>query len=421
MAGDVDAGVPRWMPGVVATAWALTLLGALVGGELLWWSGPFYEHTDAWAFRHLTLTVVGVGLALVVVTPSRTSLWMRAAIALPFVHAAAIVVAWRLWCAVDGESDTATFGVAAAALVLAYAVVARIVAGRRERLHAVTMLALSTLLLVGPWALIATALWPHPTHHLIRRWNVEDVQHLLPFALVVVVPPLIAAVAFTVRRFQRRPIPQLNAVLAGVFTAALIAALDRQSMDDYVIGKLVPVLVAVALVAIAALAMLAIVVVVDGARGRRRLTGRRDRVVGVVRSDEPVVAAVAIPSWLRGPQQVVERFSIVTDDGEVPVPAGARWAGPVPAQTTQLRRDEAAVVLRAGDHVVATGFARTEHADPFRTASAWLQVGEVWISRTSEIGAPRNAAYALWRPAVAFLVIAVAVGVPALVAAVHAL
>jgi hypothetical protein len=415
-AGSLRSRV-RWL---IASAWLLTFAIAIVGGRVMWKYTWGYHGQSG--YRSVLAIVVALGLALALMMPMRGSRWIRAAVALPFVQAIALLCAWGLWNTIDPSALplalTARPAFVVVSFVLAYAIVARVVARRGERLHAGVMLALANLLAVGLWIPIASRFWceGHPGRTFLDYVAVDD--HLAALALVLFGPPFAAACTFTAFHFLRRRVPSVHSAVAVVFVAALASSKGRLPIHDYAVGQLVHVVLAIALVAVGAIGALAAATAYDAARGRRRLARG---LVGTVRCSEPFAAALTIGSWLRGPQQVLVPFAIDTEHGELPVPGGARWLGPVPEATTRLGRGDAAVVLRDGDGVLVSGFVEAAQRDPFRTARVWLPTGEVRIGRIADAMSPTQIGYALWRPCVAFLAIAIGVGVPALVAALCAL
>jgi hypothetical protein len=429
------AGTLRgWVRLLIAVAWMLTLAIAAVVGRLVWSNAHHVGHPDPFWYRNLVPTIVTAAFVLAASLPARVTRWIRVAVALPFAQAAAVVTAWLLWRALDTSAsewwepslgptlplaDALPLGVVVLGLAIAYAAVAAVVARRHERLHAAVMLALTNLLLVGLWSPIASRLGCGDG---TTSSNFACVDHHLGLiGVALTAPPFLGAVVFTALHFRRRRPPTGHAtfaVLLALFTAALASSVARAHVYDYAVGQLIHVLLAVGLAAVGAMGLLAAALIVETIRARRRLASG---LLGVVRCADHEVAAVTIASWLRGPQQVVVPFAITTSQGNVPVPGGARWAGPLPAATTRLRRGEAVAVLRDGDTVSASGFVESAHTDPFRTARAWMPSGEIWVGRADEAAAPSNVGLALWRPAVAFLAIVIAIGVPALIAAVSAL
>jgi hypothetical protein len=430
------AGTLRlWVRALIAVAWMLTVAIVVVVGRLVWSNAHHIGHPEPFWYRNLAAVVVGMAFLCAVSAPARITRWIRVAVALPFAQAAGVLTSWLLWRSLDTSAsewwdptplaatlplaDAVPLGVVVLGLAIAYAAVAAAVARRHERLHAAVMLALANLLLVGLWSPIASRLGCSDGSASSNFTCVDD--HLGLIGVALTAPPFLGAVGFTTLHFRRRR-PQTGhgtfAILFALFVGALASSVARAHVHDYAVGQFMHVLLAVGLAAVGAMGVLAGAMIVDTVRARRRLaTG----MLGVVRCSDPEVAAVSIASWLRGPQQVVVPFAIATAHGEVPVPGGARWAGPLPAATTRLRRGEAVAVLRAGDVVSASGFVESTHTDPFRTARAWLPNGDVWVGRADEVAAPANVGLALWRPAVAFLAIVIAIGVPALVAAVSAL
>ena len=107
---------------------------------------------------------------------------------------------------------------------------------------------------------------------------------------------------------------------------------------------------------------------------------------------------------------------VATSAGEVPID-GARLVTAIDPSTTALRAGESLGVVRAGDAIAIAGHRHAERGDPFRTQAAAVVGDDVVIAPRA---LPRlgfaDAALALWRPAIAYLVILVAVAGPALAA-----
>ena len=134
-------------------------------------------------------------------------------------------------------------------------------------------------------------------------------------------------------------------------------------------------------------------------------------------ADDGVAARVEIASWLRGPRTIVRAFAVATRHGDVLVPGGHLVAALDPA-TTLLARGESRASLRSGDRVVLAGFGdgRGDDAHPFRASAAPVARGRVVIARAGEPLRP-SIGLALWRPSVAYLIVIVAIAIPALIGA----
>jgi hypothetical protein len=414
-----------WVRGLIACAYVLTLAIAVIGARLLWGIAGKYTTVDPFCFRNLPAMMVGGVLAMALALPARTSRWIRIALVLPFAQIAVMLAAWLLWHAVDSEVasdlaplvDALPLGTIVVGMGVVYVAVAVLVARRHERLHAVVMLALANLVVLGLWLPVATRVWCGES----TRADFDLVDHDLGrLALVVLTPPLAAAIAFTGLWFRRIRMPRLSgAIVSLLFASALVASIARRPLSNYALVQFLHVLLAVALLAVAAIGLLAVAMALDAGRARRRLSRG---VTGVICCDDGAAAVVSVTSWLRGPQQLLAPFSIATQHGNVPVPGGARWAGPLPRSTTLLRGDDVAVVLRAGDQVIASGFVQPELDDPFRSSCGWIPGGqEIVIGRVEDVRAPTELGLALWRPCVAYIAIVIAIGVPALVTALFAL
>jgi hypothetical protein len=146
-----------------------------------------------------------------------------------------------------------------------------------------------------------------------------------------------------------------------------------------------------------------------------RAFARMKRVDGVIVEDgtEPALG-FEITSWLRGPRTVQRSFAISTPAGTIPV-SGAHLVAVLPAATTQLEVGECIAVLRPRDRVVIAGTGTATGA-PFRSSAAPL-AGELYVAAADRAAVGfSHVALAMWRPAVAYLLIVVAVAIPALAA-----
>ena len=404
----------------IAAACVVSVVLAYVGPRLIWAYEWIADDADAWWLRDAPALACAAVIALAIVVPGRTSRFARVALALPIGQLAAIVTLcsmWSRWPVKLGYYEDGLPLLSALPPHVVLPVVAALVVaggisiGRRETLQATVTLALSLLLTTGLWLPLACRVWflgKHDEH--VHALHLHASQSLVAFVLV---PPALAALAYTILTFRRVKLPALRIVVVALLALALLAYATMGEGAQAMFDNFVHCLLAIGDVAIGALVLLsASIVVRPGLRGRR--------VEGTIAADEGIVARVEIASWLRGPRAVVGPFAVTTASGNIHVPGGT-LVGPLPVATTQLHVGEALPVLRGGDRVVLTGFTASAGDHPFR-ASDMPVADDVRIARPDEAPARfASAAYALWRPSLAYLVILVAVGAPALVGAILSL
>lgn len=424
-----EAGkLPDWIGFVVATACLVTFCAVTVGTDLA--LGQIDRAIDrGWLPLGLTFVVTFWILASWL-PPARLSRAMRVAVLLPGAHAIVIGLAWPAWTALARfVSDPSAASVlvtefpivrAVAATLCTFAAFALVVARGRsgEWLHGFVMLALSELLLLGLWLPVSCVLW---TGGYGSWWtNVEPIiADVTPRVVWTIAPPTLLALAFTTLalRRPRQLLEQRRVVVLFVVIAFVIAVVTRLGASARVLvlySNLLPLLFAAMIVAVVALIGFGTALAVRGLRVQRAFS-KRSHLDGVIVADDSAPAfGFEITSWLRGPRTVQRPFAVSTSAGTVPV-RGAHLVATLPAATSQLHVGECVAVLRPGDRVTIAGHGEAA-GDPFRTSAAPL-AGEIHVApveRTS--GAFAHVALALWRPCVAYLLIVVAVAIPALVA-----
>jgi hypothetical protein len=418
----------EWIVYLVATACLITFVAVTVGVDLV--LGQLDRAIDhGWLPLGLTF-VVAFWILASWLPPARLSRALRVAVLLPGVHALVIALAWPAWNAVSGfVSDRSAASVLVTEFPIAIVVLATLavfaafsllVARRRsgEWLHGFVMLALTDLLLLGLWLPLSCAIglgldgewWTH------RDPVVGDVAARV---LLTAAPPALVAMAFTAvaLRWPARVLEQRRLILSivlALFTLALIGRLDPSPRELLLYSNLVPMLLAAMAVAIAALIIFGAALAWRSYRMQRTFKTNR-RIDGVIIPDDDAPAAgFEITSWLRGPRIVQRAFAVSTSAGTIPV-SGAHLVATLPAATTQLQVGERIAVLRPGDRVTIAGHANAA-GDPFRTSAAPL-AGELFIAPAERTPAGfAQVALAMWRPSVAYLLIVVAIGLPALIA-----
>jgi hypothetical protein len=426
--GEVD----RWVRVTVVLALAATAFVVLVGPRVMWTREVHTPALSKWWFSNTLAMAYGAFVAIALVMPARTTRYVRLAIVLPLIQIALLFGAWCAWKLMRAKMPSAVeatpllerlpISIVVPWLALAIGVAARLVARRRKRewLHAALMIALVNLLLFGLWLPIVSAAY---NSHADFAWNAIERTFKAPAQVIamMIVPPLTGATLFTASALRRPDVWRSN---AGVVTTILvmllvIAVACRQNVDSisaYIYINFVHVLGASALLAVAALVALGTTMWISERRARMALENERT-LIGTIRGGD-LIGALELTSWLRGPQPSCEAFAVTTAFGEVPVPPNARLVCPTPAASTLLRRGEAIVTLREGDRVVLGGYVTAQRGGPFRETVAPIPGSDgitVGLVDDERYGLA-HAALDLWRPAIAYLVICVAVAVPAMAA-----
>jgi hypothetical protein len=419
----------RWRC-VVGIGALITIAVVWAAARFLWKLGGVESGLAAFWFRNGPALLV-LGMLVAIFAPSGgTSRFVRLAVLLPIVHVVVILASWRAFTWLGPQlSDLParshivtplpvlpTVAVMAAAL----AVSGGLVAWRRrgEWIHAVTIIALVDLLLLGLWLPCAAHLWPlgEPFH---RPGTAP-----LALAALAVVPPFVVASAFAalcVRRPDR--VRALRIWLAIFVVLGLAVAIVWRSgasrFARIAFDNLVHFALAAAGLAAAALLGLAIATWRRGATARRVMANEHAARTGTIVPDEhdDVPGSLEITSWLRGPCTRLRAFVVATPRGDLHVPQGALLAAAIPPVTTVLRVGEAVAMLRAGDRVALGGLVEhTAFDSPFRSATVHLPGprGIVVCRWEREIYGFAHVALGMWRPCVAYVVIAIAVALPAL-------
>ena len=409
----------------IAFACIVSVVVALLGEHLLWDNyGP--RHPAAW--QHMLGAVVLGSVAIAALAPvEQLSRFLRVAIALPIAHAIAMLLVWICWAprvlALPRFYITSIFLevlpiplVAGGGALLLIAIGSLI--SRRERMHAFVMLALWTLLLVGLWLPIASMVWCRVTHF-TGDTNFPHPDRLI---VLVLVPPLVLGTLLTALAI-RLPATfalwrQRIAIGIGILLAAAVAT-RLGKIDPYYIvyANFVHVLLALGFVAIGSLAALGVTTWWRGRRARRQLAAG---IAGMLVLDDDatdIAGCFEITSWLRGPRALLQPFTLVTKTGSIVVHGGAELVVPVPATTTQLLVGEALGVLRHRDQVIVAGLEHATDGDPYRGSSAALGSGRVIVGSSDQHYGLAHVALTLWRPCFAYLMILIAIGVPAMIAA----
>ena len=436
--------VDRWVRWVIGCACVVTVALAAVGPRVLWVQS-WNDHGDRAAHQGLdrgwfcySLAILALVWVVATTLPRwRLSRFVRVAVLLPIAHLILIGIAWRAWVQLAPRmpsitrwrafvSDLPLGAIAALLAAVMIAIAWWIARGRREWSHAFVMLALVDLLLVGLWAPIAC--W-YRCRETTANWGLDPaaLEHPWMLVMIVILPPLVAAGAYTLLAIRRPELARRHRSTTIGFVIALLAVAlfvrtDASPAACVVYANLIPILLATMLVTGGAVVGLGVATWWRARSARRELAGAR-AIEGVIVDDDPddrIVACLEIASWLRGPRTHIRPFVVRTAAGELPI-AGARLVAPIDAVTTQIRVGEAVAVLRAGDRVTLTGIELADPGDPFRTSVApRAGVGVTVAPLPPGPYGMADVALAIWRPAIAYLVILVAVAGPALAALVAA-
>ena len=408
----------------------LATLAILAAGPNAAWPRYYSPAIHEHLFRYALAAGFVIAIILLWLPRPRTSYAVRFAVALPIVHLVAIACTYFAWRALRDDLHDATQSISLllvlpvditlGLLVTATAIGGRIAARprRREWLHATVMLALVHLLLLGLWLPFAAHFWHGDT---FDRWLAFEAAMARPTTMMVfvIVPPLTGAALVTAIAMRRPHVLRHPLVLIPACAGVLVAVVMRAHASEtsaLVYINFVHVLVAAAAVAIAALIALGIASWAGAVRARQALAA--STLVGTIDAAPDEAVATLRMGWLRGPATVATAFSVHTQHGEVPVPAGAYVVAPTSLASTVLRGGEVLAVLRGGDRVVLAGYERGGDGGPFRAST--VPVPGARGVRIGIVGAERHGlhhvALDLWRPSLAYLLICVVVALPALAA-----
>jgi hypothetical protein len=438
-AGDVN---PRVRTMIVA-ACAVTTVIAFYGMRAMWESAEWVEESyltgSDWAVgRSRFWYTNGVGLctialiALAWLPRFRISQLLRVAVVLPVIHLGAIIAAALIWPILDGDvaAKLAHLGwephsmgrpditlpqpAALAAAFVAIVLVAIAIKRRHgEWAHATVMLALSYLVLLGMWLPVLSrfAVRRHDSEYAWRDWF-ERALDSSEVAKLATIPPAIVAIVFVVIAFRcpqlfERLRAKIRIAAWSLFTIAMMLAMSLPDEGWMVYFESSYLVMSAIVFAIASLVLLIAVTSLEPLRARwhgRNLASRP----GVIADDEQgEVARFEITSWLRGPRLAMRSFAVTTSQGNVPI-SGAKLLVALPESTTTLDIGEHVDVLAPGDRVTIAGRNTAADGHPFRASDAT----EIAIVSTAPRYRFSDIVLVVWRPAVAYLAILVAVAAP---------
>jgi hypothetical protein len=437
----------------VAASCLLTVVVMAVGGDSLMnqleWSGA--HSTLDYVLRVIAPFVMFLVLGVALIIPTRVHRLSRAArvaVMLPFAHLALAVGAALISTQIDRELvhrdmpmlDTLPMIPTFFGLALLVGLAARLIPRRREQMHGLVMVSLAFLCAFGLWLPIAAHLWSD--WGIDKRWwsgAVEDPSEQIAnwvLAVRVIAVPFVAACTYSIVELRytevaRRWRPVVMVVALGVFlggaSARYSAAHPTSRWTDVhvdsslnVYANFIHVLLIAVVLAFVSLA--AFVVAQRRERDRRAGTLSRRGRVRVSHPDADTwrtpAGSVEITSWLRPPRTSIGAFTLVTENGDIPIPPGATLGGALPLATTILFNGEGVVVLRDGDEIEVEGLVEEQAGEsPFRSASMLVPGPAGVVVRTPNVETRGSTVLALWRPSLAYMAIAAAVALSAIAGA----
>ncbi|MFN0250226.1 MAG: hypothetical protein ACKV2T_25300 [Kofleriaceae bacterium] len=359
---------------------------------------------------------------------ARTQRSLRVAAALPMIHLLGIGVAWLGWTQLSMQLDGAVnltplvqaipLGAVLATVVAATLVAAMLVARRRrqETTHAMVMISLVALLLLGAWLPIVASQLEGPRY--LDSWYVDIELVATPTIIAaVLLPPFLTAVLYTALSLRRARVVVAGRLylLIGVGILWFVALSLRGQATELAMvtyANYLPWIFSGAVTVVVAILALA------ASTWRRTRARRSAQHTGIVAAPAgEMVAGYAITSWLRGPEPVCSAFELTTQNGPLPIPASARILAPLPIASTTLRVGEIVPALYGGEEVSANGFEKHANGEPFRDSNApipstrGVDVAPTTPGRTGL----EQLALAAWRPSIAYLLVLLAVAGPALI------
>jgi len=417
----------RKLCALIALGCAVTLAVTTVGPRWFWHAYGDGSVRSFWIHDGLAVLVGAILFAALLLRGTSPSL--RLALALPLSHVAATAVAWSTWTTISPRLADARdaspvlhalpMGPLTLGALALCALAGRAVARRRDWVHGMVVMALASLLAVGLWLPIAASWYCRNVPWL--SWQEVGEAHPYRIAAFVLVPAIAAAFAYTliVMRAPATTARRLRGMVAVAVPLAFVGALAARSEPTQIAlamyGNFVHVLLALTITSVGAIAALGLALLARARRAQRMLKAAR---TGTITCDGTALA-LELPSWLRGPRLVSQAFTIETARESLIVPAGVEIHARIPGITTQLGPGEALELARSGDQVLVAGFVEPDPAHPFRGSLAALPGPDgLVVARAGDTAfGDADVALALWRPCVAYLVIGIAVALPALVSA----
>lgn len=366
---------------------------------------------------------------------------LRAAAWVPLLHLGLLLVGTSIWIHITSEDsfvaghyallDSTSFTTMAAAIAAALLVALWVygirTGGRRQPriLYPLAIFFLLYTFVLGMWLPLApdAAL---PFH--LPSWTDEALRFRDRFLWITLVAPLpiamgLAALLSRVRAqklFANYGLKLMGGSLLLIYLVVAIharATADVQAIVAY--ANLLPLLLCSALLSL--LALLAIALSHWQALRAVRLQERpapwaQEGVVLPLPGSESLGRLYYL-GWFLGLRVQCSRLTLRTDQGDLPIPAGARLICQVPLWTTRSRSGESSVVLKAGDRVRATGFVSPRSDNAFRRGGMPVPGSEgIVLSKieNKEIDVWQDLALIVWRPAILYLAIVSLIALPGL-------
>ena len=431
----------RWL---IACACLVTLWITYDGLLSMWDMAAFATKRDRFMFTSGVTLTIAAAIAIAFVPGFRVSRFVRVAVLLPVIHLAAIFAAAVLWSLLRDDVSRALgewddFGRRVPSPVwlvpgfcALYASAILIKRRHGEWAHAAVMLALCFLLVLGLWLPFLSNLSVETAHHdAYYGWNRTKYEFgpfkffgweasrmlLTPrqFVLAAVGPSALVAIGFTLLAFRRpRALTAWRRTIRNLVVVGLIVAVFGALTLSHAGWRLFLessyLTLTAAVLVIGSLLVLTLATWLRSALAHHRFASLPHHTGTIAREEDAPVARFEITSWLRGPRLAVRSFVVTTPQGELPI-HGADLLLPLPKRTTSLDVDQHVDVLEPGDRVVIAGQSRS-HDGPFRgldaTDAAMIAGRDARRYRFSDV------ALVVWRPAVAYLAILVAVALPPL-------
>ena len=355
-----------------------------------------------WITTGLDVGFIGMLIAIGTATNRQLSVTTRLAVALPCFHLLMFGVAWiangahvfeiqlHAWMPIDDIPIPMAFGIVFAAVSIGGTSIAR---HPSEGWRTVASVALAFLLLLGLWLPMA-----------LRIFHPRDI----PSCVMVLAPPFVVAWGYSAVAVRARRLVRVIApfgLIAGV--AAALANFGQPNAVWREYGNFGPWVLASVVSAILAIIALGI--------STRRRTSRADGIEGRIESSS-IVAGFELHSWLRGPEPFLVAHEVRTSRGIARIPATAHFAAPLPRSSTVMRSNEGVPLLSDGDRVRLVGFVPVDEGSPFRDSHTLVPGDHPEVHLVSDDTDRREQlVLAAWRPAIAYLLVVLAVGAPALI------
>lgn len=382
--------------------------------------------------------VLPVGLVFLLFRSRKTDLCLslQACTWIPLLHVGLLVFLQFVWIYACGARPRLVDMVpmaqvplgSVAMLIGVLLLAATLWAGRRHAhallgfLRPLTIYCLCLFLFLGLWLPIASDLFM--VH---EEWRFSTTQTLVfeeHFLWRVLLPPAFLASIVTASLqsedsiLLKRGMKELCIMLLGVlFTISVsIRGTTWWSIDLLAYANFLPVLLCIALVTMFTL-------IATGAcywrllrRGAQRIQSVQEGVV-ICRRNEGCAGWVHYLGWLQGLRVQTSDFTLRTNKGDIPIPAGAQLIAPLPLWTTRAKPGESKSLLRSGDRVRVSGLVLPTGENAYRSSSLPTAGtnGIVVVKEQEEQGHYwREITLACWRPVVLYLFVSALVALSGL-------